>query len=89
MCLLSVRQVVCFWLLTIITIIAVSVIGYWEGVTAGRLQMEAQTYWPSVREMQEFCGTPVDGVWGTLTRDAYVPKQAKGYCDYMYGRIGK
>jgi len=60
--------------MTIVTVVA----------TQKQIEIVYIQYWPSIKEMQEWSGAPVDGIWGDLTEDAYVPKQKEWYCNYMY-----
>ena len=55
-------------------------------VAVEQREVAVERYWPSVREMQEWSGCKVDGIWGDETELKYKKAQERWYCDYMYSQ---
>ena len=47
-------------------------------------EQATEQHWPTISEIQEFCGAEIDGVWGPETDRLYRAAQERWYCDEQY-----
>jgi len=58
-----------------------------DDIIRNDLRKKHVAYWPTIKEMQEFAGAKVDGIWGAETDRLYRKAQERWYCDNAYTEL--